>query len=123
MEQQPGPQTPRTTLPNRSVIYEHPINLSQSAGILSKEIQIGLGSTIITVSLPGYASVRVLTTRSATAEASEDTGSRRQRDCPHRRPRRTQSPEISIGLSARELQHNENLITCKTILERKRLRL
>ncbi|UYW60694.1 VP3 [Gyrovirus homsa1] len=125
MEPGLGHQTPRTTETSRSVIFEHPISSSESVGTLSKEIQIGLGSTIITVSLPGFASVRVLTTRSATAGASDATGSRRQQDCPHRRPRRTRSPEISIAWSCVETQQKENWITSRTekLPKRKRLRL
>nr|WIC83140.1 VP3 [Gyrovirus galga1] len=112
-------QTPRsrrratTTQSELLTAYEHPTSSSPPAETTSIEIQIGIGSTIITLSLPGYASVRVLTTRSAPADDGGVTGSRRLVDLSHRRPRRTSSPEIYVGFSAKERRQKENLITLR----------
>ncbi|UNI84467.1 putative VP3 [Pheasant-associated gyrovirus] len=110
-----------TTSELQSTVFEHPINLSQHHGVTSKKILIGIGSTTIELSLPGCASVRVLTTRSATADAGEATGSRRPATWSPPRPRRTRSPPTSIGCVLHTYEQNENLITGKENLRSLRL--
>lgn len=95
----------------QSTVFEHPTNSSQLHGVTSKKILIGIGQTTIELSLPGCASVRVLTTRSATADAGEAIGSRNAVTWSQQRPRRTLSPPTSIDCVLHTYVQNENLPT------------
>ncbi|AGZ20420.1 VP3 [Gyrovirus Tu789] len=104
---------------NTSTGSSRATNSSPSVGTHCKEILIGLGSVTIALSLPGCATVRVLTTRSATADSGEDTGSRSALDLrtPAARQRTLEPRRICADCASLVPLQKENLIT-STVVKR-----
>ncbi|AIR09407.1 VP3 [Gyrovirus GyV7-SF] len=99
-------QAPEHTSGRPMETSEQVTNSSALGGTVSKEILIGIGSITITLSLPGSATVRVLTTRSAPVDLSEATGSKNALDLrmPAAKRRR-----ILVDCSVKENEQNRKL--------------